>query len=164
MSELKAPDVSLLDRYMGQEVLPLYSTSVTVSGGEAGPGRASGRARSDDGELDLALRLPKKLGGKGGGTNPEQLFAAGYAACFHGAMVLVASRHKKHIPDDVEIKVEVTFGRDPGDGLFLLTAVVEVKLPSLDRTEAAALVAETETICPYAKMARQGITSSVVLV
>lgn len=163
MSELKAPPVSLLDKYVGQEVLPLYSTSVTVSGGEAGHGRASGRARSDDGELDLALRLPKKLGGKGGGTNPEQLFAAGYAACFHGALVLVASKRKMQVPDDVEIKVEVTFGRDPEDGLFLLTAAVEVNLPSLDRAEAEALVAETEAICPYAKMARQGIASSVVL-
>jgi Ohr subfamily peroxiredoxin len=163
MSELKAPPISLLDKYEGREVLPLYSTCVTVSGGEAGHGRASGRARSDDGELDLALRLPTKLGGKGGGTNPEQLFAAGYAACFHGAMVLVAAKRKIRLPDDVEIKVDVTFGRDPEDGLFLLTATVLVNLPSLDRAEAQALVAETEATCPYAKMVRQGITSSVVL-
>jgi lipoyl-dependent peroxiredoxin len=163
MSQLKTPPVSLLDRYEGEDVLPLYTTSVTVSGGEAGHGRASGRVRSDDGELDLALRLPKQLGGKGGGTNPEQLFAAGFAACFHGAMVLVAARRKLPLPDDFQIQVRVTFGRDPDDGLFLLLAHVEVALPSLDRVQAEALIAETEATCPYSKMARQGISSTLTL-
>lgn len=82
MTELKPPPVSLLDRYEGADVLPLYTTSVNVTGGEAHHGRASGIARSDDGALDLHLRLPRALGGPGGGTNPEQLLAAGYAACF----------------------------------------------------------------------------------
>jgi lipoyl-dependent peroxiredoxin len=164
MSQLNVPPVSLLDRYEGEDVLPLYTTSVTVSGGEAGHGRASGRARSDDGELDLALRLPKQLGGKGGGTNPEQLFAAGFAACFHGAMVLVATRRKLRLPDDFHIQVRVTFGRDPDDGLFLLLAHVEVALPSLDREQAEALIAETQATCPYSKMARQGISSTLTLV
>ncbi len=161
MSQLTAPPVSLLDIYTGDQILPLYSTSVTVSGGEAGHGRASGHARSEDGALDLALRLPKQLGGPGGGTNPEQLFAAGYAACFHGAMVLVAAKRKVKLPTDLHVKVDVTFGRDPEDGLFLLTARVDVGLPSLNSAEADALIAETEATCPYAKMTRQGIAATV---
>lgn len=164
MSQLTAPPVSLLDVYKGDEILPLYATSVTVSGGEAGHGRASGHARSDDGALDLALRLPKQLGGPGGGTNPEQLFAAGYASCFHGAMVLVATKRKIKLPPDFHINVAVSFGRDPEDGLFLLTAMVKVGLPSLDSAEADALIAETEATCPYAKMARQGISCTVTRV
>jgi lipoyl-dependent peroxiredoxin len=161
MSQVSAPPVFLLDAYRGDGILPLYSTSVTVTGGEAGHGRASGHARSDDGDLDLSLRLPKQLGGKGGGTNPEQLFAAGYAACFHGAMVLISTKRKIKLPADFHIKVDVTFGRDPEDGLFLLTASVEVGLPSLDGAEAEALIAETEATCPYSKMARQGIAVTV---
>jgi lipoyl-dependent peroxiredoxin len=161
MSEVSARPVLLLDVYKGDEILPLYSTSVTVSGGEAGHGRASGHARSEDGDLDLSLRLPKQLGGKGGGTNPEQLFAAGYAACFHGAMVFIATKRNIKLPADLHIKVNVTFGRDPADGLFLLTASIEVGLPSLDGAAAEALIAETEATCPYSKMARQGIAHTV---
>jgi len=161
MTKLNAPSVSPLDVYEGVGDLPLYSTSVTVSGGEARHARASGRALSDDGELDVQLRLPRPLGGTGGGTNPEQLFAAGYGACFHGAMSLVAAKRRMKLPPDIEIRVEVTFGRDPEDGLFLLTAELEVSLPTLDAAEASALIEETEKICPYAKMARQGIQSSI---
>jgi lipoyl-dependent peroxiredoxin len=161
MSEVSARPVLLLDVYKGDEILPLYSTSVTVSGGEAGHGRASGHARSEDGDLDLSLRLPKQLGGKGGGTNPEQLFAAGYAACFHGAMVFIATKRNIKLPADLHIKVNVTFGRDPEDGLFLLTASIEVGLPSLDGAAAEALIAETEATCPYSKMARKGIPHTV---
>jgi Ohr subfamily peroxiredoxin len=139
----------------------LYSTSVTVSGGEVRHARASGRAISDDGELDVVLRLPKPLGGNGGGTNPEQLFAAGYGACFHGAMTLAAAKRKLKLPPDLQITVKITFGRDPEDGLFLLTAEVEVSLPTLAASDADALIVETEKICPYAKMARRGISSSV---
>jgi lipoyl-dependent peroxiredoxin len=76
MSELKAPSASLLEKYVGSEILPLYTARVTVTGGQVQHGRASGRAISDDGHLDVSLRLPKELGGPGGGTNPEQLFAA----------------------------------------------------------------------------------------
>lgn len=161
MSQLSAPPVSLLDPYTGNEVLPLYSTSVTVTGGEAGHARASGRACSDDGALNLDLRLPKELGGPGGATNPEQLFAAGYAACFHGAMVLVAAKRRVKLPAEFHIKVDVTFGRDPDDGLFLLTASIKVELGLLNSDEANALITETEAICPYAKMARQGIATTI---
>jgi hypothetical protein len=74
MTTLRPPPLTLLDKYHGQDTLPLYSTTVTVTGGGTGHGRASGIARSDDGQLAVDLRLPKELGGPGGGTNPEQLF------------------------------------------------------------------------------------------
>ena len=89
MSPLKPPPASLLERYRGEHFLPLYTTTVAVTGGESGHGRASGVARSDDGRLEIALRLPEELGGPGSGTNPEQLFAAAYGACFHGALHLL---------------------------------------------------------------------------
>lgn len=164
MTQLTAPPVSLLDMYKGEAVLPLYTTEVTVTGGEAKHARSSGRAVSDDGALDLALRLPKALGGPGGASNPEQLFAAGYGACFHGALTLVAMKRKVHLPSDLSIKVAVTFGRDPSDGLFLLEADIQVALPGVSPANAASLIEETEKICPYAKMTRQGIAAKVRIV
>jgi len=161
-AELQPPPVSLLDPYTGDAVLPLYTTAVTVTGGEAGHGRASGRAVSDDGYLDVHLRLPEGLGGPGGGTNPEQLFAAGYAACFHGAWNLIA-RQQKIDAGRVEVTTRVTFGRDPADGRYLLTADLEVHAPDMDREQAERLTREAELACPYAKMARQGIAGSVRL-
>ncbi|MDQ0570565.1 osmotically inducible protein OsmC [Variovorax paradoxus] len=159
---LQAPPVALLDKYKGQEFEGIYSTAVTVSGGEAEHGRASGVARSDDGNLNLELRLPAALGGEGGGTNPEQLFAAAYAACFHGALNLLAA--KKKIPvHDATVQVSVAFGRDPVDGLFMLTADVRIDLPGVEKSVAEELVRSTERFCPYAKMARNGITSIVAL-
>jgi organic hydroperoxide reductase OsmC/OhrA len=81
-----------LDKHSEQETQILYSTTVTVKGGNAGHRRASGIASSEDGQLAVELRLPKALGAPGDGTNPEQLFVAGYAACFHGAPSLLAAR------------------------------------------------------------------------
>lgn len=162
MTELKPPPVSLLDKHLGTDFLPLYTATVRVSGGESRHGRASGVARSDDGILDLQLRMPEQLGGPGGGTNPEQLFAAGYAACFHGALSLLATRADVTIPD-AEVVASVTFGRDPVDGLFTLTADIRIRLPGVDRVIAEELVRNTERICPYAKMARTGIECVVSL-
>lgn len=156
------PPLSFLDRYSGDAFQPLYTATVAVTGGEAKHGRASGTARSHDGELDLALRLPTELGGPGGGTNPEQLFAAGFAACFHGALSLLAAREHVEIPD-AEVTAQVTFGRDPMDGLFTLAATVRISLPGVERRVAATLVRNTERLCPYAKMARQGIECIVYL-
>jgi organic hydroperoxide reductase OsmC/OhrA len=118
---LRPPPLTLLDKYYGQETQTLYLTTVTVTGGEAGHGRASGVARSDDGQLSVDLRLPKALGGPGGGTSPEQLFAAGYAACFHGALSLLAAPAAIPSPG-ASVDVTGVFGRDPMDGLFVLTA------------------------------------------
>lgn len=162
MAPLQPPPPSLLDKYHGEDAQPLYTGRVRVTGGEAAHGRASGIARSDDGALDVHLRLPVALGGPGGGTNPEQLLAASYAACFHGALTLLAGRSGV-VLDDASVAAAVTFARDPIDGRFLLSADVRVNLPGIERKLAAELVRNTERICPYAKMFRQGIDHVVAL-
>lgn len=162
MRRLRRPPTSLLDKFHGNEVQELYTGKVVVTGGEAAHGRASGIVRSEGGELELHLRLPRELGGEGGGTNPEQLLAAGYAACFHGALSLLAARRGLDIPD-VTVTAAVTFGRDPIDGLFLLTSEIRVAIPGVDRALAEELLRNTERNCPYTKMFRQGIESVVTL-
>jgi Ohr subfamily peroxiredoxin len=162
MSPLQPPSVNILDKYYGEEALTLYNGRVRVMGGEAAHGRASGVVKSDDGALDVNLRLPIELGGPGGGSNPEQLLAAGYAACFHGALTLLASRAGVELTD-LAVDAAVTFARDPMDGLFLLSADIRVSLPGLDRTLAAKLVRNTERLCPYAKMFRHGIDHVVAV-
>ncbi|SEJ75450.1 peroxiredoxin, Ohr subfamily [Paraburkholderia diazotrophica] len=133
-----------------------------MTGGDACHGRASGIVRSDDGNVAIELRLPEALGGPGGGANPEQLFAAAYAACFHGALSLLATRAGVRTADaSVEVKVE--FGRDPVDGLFRLAAHTRIRLPGVERALAEQLVRDTERFCPYTKMARQGIENVVAL-
>ncbi|AXF25357.1 peroxiredoxin [Burkholderia pyrrocinia] len=159
---LKPPPLTLLDKYRGREFAALYTTTVTVSGGKSRHGRASGVAQSDDGCLILDLRLPTELGGPGGGTNPEQLFAAGYAACFHGALSLLAQRKQIDI-GETTVSVEVSFGRDPVDGGYALIANVTIRMPGVDRHVAEVLVRDTERLCPYTKMARQGIFSVIAV-
>ena len=95
MIALNAPSASLLVPYQGAEILPLYTTTVAVSGGEARPTRNLGRAVSDDGHLDLVLTQPTELGGDGCGTNAQQLFAAGFASCFQGTMAIVAGSRRQ---------------------------------------------------------------------
>lgn len=159
---VKPPPLTLLDKYRGREFAALYTAKVTVAGGASGHGRASGVARSDDGSLVLDLRLPAELGGPGGGTNPEQLLAAGYAACFHGALSLLAQRERIAVRD-ATVAVEVSFGRDPVDGGYALVANVTIRMPGVDRQIAERLVRDTERLCPYSKMARQGICSVVAV-
>lgn len=162
MEPLQPPPVSLLDKYEGHDVQTLYSTTVTVTGGDAGHGRVSGVARSDDGNLELDLRMPQALGGPGGGTNPEQLFAAGYAACFHGALILLAARAGIAV-EGASVSVTIEFGRDPMDGLFVLTAHTRVQMRGIERAAAEELVRNTERFCPYTKMTRKGIVNIVSL-
>lgn len=161
--KLQAPSRSLLDRYRGRDFQPLYTTTVTVSGGETGHGRASGVARSDDGNLAVDLRLPAEFGGPGNGTNPEQLFAAGFAACFHGALNLLGKRAEMEAPDTA-VEVQVSFGRDPMDGGFALLVDVRVRMPGVDRSLAEEMVRTAERLCPYAKMARQGTVNIMTVV
>ncbi|MGH8781293.1 Ohr family peroxiredoxin [Paraburkholderia sp.] len=163
MTLLHPPPLALLDSYRGRDSKTLYSTTVTVTGGDAGHGRASGVARSDDGELAIDLRMPAAMDGPGGGTNPEQLFAAGYAACFHGALCLLAARLGIAV-HGASVEVTVDFGRDPMDGLFMLTARTCIRMPGVERAVAEELVRHTERFCPYTKMARRGIENVVVLV
>ncbi|HEY4144519.1 Ohr family peroxiredoxin [Pinirhizobacter sp.] len=162
MTTVRPAATSLLDKYHGADFHPLYTAVVHVNGGETRHGRASGIARSDDGQLDVMLRMPSELGGNGDGTNPEQLFAACCAACFHGALSLLAKRAKVPIPD-ARVTASVTFGRDPVDGLFTLVADIRICLPGVERAIAEELVRNTERICPYTKMARGGIECIVSL-
>lgn len=106
--------------------------------------------------------MPAELGGPGGGTNPEQLFAAGYAACFHGALSLLAQRARVDIRETT-VTVEVSFGRDPVDGGYALVANVTVRMPGVELPVAEGLVRDTERLCPYTKMARQGICGFIAV-
>jgi Ohr subfamily peroxiredoxin len=141
----------------------IYVASVSVTGGSAVHGRVCGLARSDDGQLELELRMPPEPGEISGGTNPEQLFAAGYAACFHGSLMLLAAQHGVSA-EGTEVAVTVRFDHDPADGLSMLAARVRVRMPGVPQTTAAELVRNAERICPYTKMARQGIESIVILI
>lgn len=126
----------------------LYTASVTTSGGR------NGHAKSSDGVLDLELSRPKEMGGEGGtGTNPEQLFAAGYSACFEGALRLVAGRQNKDV-GDASITANVDFGKTE-DGGFGLGVELIGRLPDLPREEAQALMEEAHEVCPYSR-ATQG--------
>ncbi|TYB64875.1 Ohr family peroxiredoxin [Nonomuraea sp. PA05] len=141
---------------------PLYVTRVAVTGGSSAHARATGRARSADGALALELRMPEELGGDNLGPNPEQLFAAGYAACFQGALSMLARQHLLD-PAPIIVEATVTFGRDPADGGYQLRADLAVTWPGVDRDTATPLLAQATALCPYAKMARQGIPATINL-
>ncbi len=122
---------------------------------EATGGR-DGRAISSDGVLDVALTTPKELGGAGGeGTNPEQLFAAGYSACFLGAMKFVAGRDKLAIPKDASIEGVVGIGAIP-DG-FGIEVELRISLPGMDQQQAQTLIERAHIVCPYSNATRGNI-------
>jgi lipoyl-dependent peroxiredoxin len=129
----------------------LYTAKAHVTGG-----RAEGHGRSDDGALEVDLRIPVEMGGPGGGTNPEELFAVGYAACFEGALGVVARRAKAD-PGDVAIDSEVSLSPD-GKGGFLLSAALNVTLPGIAETDTAVeLVKAAHQVCPYSNATRGNI-------
>ncbi|MEU5876452.1 Ohr family peroxiredoxin [Spirillospora sp. NPDC047279] len=146
----------------GARFTPIYTARVTVSGGDSAHGRATGRARSADGSLDLDLRTPYELGGDATGPNPEQLFATGFAACLHGALSLVA-RQQALDPAPITVEATVALGRDPADGGYLLQADLVVNWPGVGRDIAERLLARATGLCPYSKMTRQGIPSTITL-
>jgi Ohr subfamily peroxiredoxin len=127
-------------------------------------GGRDGRAASSDGRLDFQLSIPKEMGGPGGeGTNPEQLFAVGYAACFHSALKLVAG--KEHLDVSASaISVRIGIGKDDADGGFGLRAEIVGELPGMAADEARSLMDKAHTVCPYSKATRSNIevTLSVV--
>ncbi|MDY7087035.1 MAG: organic hydroperoxide resistance protein [Actinomycetota bacterium] len=131
----------------------LYTASATASG----DGR-NGHVRSSDGVLDLDLAVPKEMGGPGGAlSNPEQLFAAGYAACFHGALKLVA-RNQKVTLTDTAITVDVSIGaKADGTPGFQLAATIEAELAGVDDTTALALLEAAHQVCPYSNATRGNI-------
>jgi len=119
-------------------------------------GRDEGHAASSDGALDVQLTRPRELGGPGGtGTNPEQLFAAGYSACFLSAMKFVARRDKIAIPADASVESTIGIGAIPSG--FGIEAELRVSLPGLPRSEAEALVEKAHIVCPYSNATRGNI-------
>ena len=127
-----------------------YTAKATATGGR------EGTAKSDDGRLDVALSTPKGLGGDDGqGTNPEQLFAAGYAACFIGALKLVAGQAKVKLPADTHINSEVSIC--PIEGGFGIAVKLAVSVGDLDKDTALALVNKAHEVCPYSNATRGNI-------
>ena len=129
----------------------LYTASATATGDGRG-----GHTRSSDGVLDLDLAVPKEMGGPGGNlSNPEQLFAAGYAACFHSAVKLVAAKQKITLTDTA-ITVDVGIGPN-GNGGFGLTVAIEAELPGLDEATAQGLIEAPHQVCPYSNATRGNV-------
>jgi Ohr subfamily peroxiredoxin len=135
---------------MASYIKTLYTTTAVATG----DGR-NGHVSSLDGHLDTPVRTPKELGGTGEATNPEQLFAAGYAACFHSALKLVAAKSGADTSDS-EVVADVSLGALQSGG-FGLAAQIEVSLPALDRETAEALVAQAHQVCPYSNATRGNI-------
>jgi Ohr subfamily peroxiredoxin len=134
----------------------LYEAHASATGGR------DGRVTTDDGVLDLRLSMPQSLGGAGGqGTNPEQLFAAGYAACFDSALNHVARQQKRKLEGT---RVDATVGIGPNDrGGFALAVRLEVTVPGLPREEAQALVAQAHAVCPYSNAVRGNVDVELIL-
>jgi Ohr subfamily peroxiredoxin len=133
------------------EMGALYSTKVTAVGGR------NGTVRSEDGLLDLQLAMPAALGGKGGATNPEQLFAAGYAACFGNAVIHVTrAKADKVKDDDIEVVGDVGLASN-GKGGFNLTVTLDVSIRGLDQAAAEQVVAAAHEVCPYSNAIKGNI-------
>lgn len=132
----------------------LYTATATSTSGR------DGRSKTDDGVLDLAVATPKALGGSGAGTNPEQLFAAGYSACFGSAAAHVA-RMQKINPGPISVTAKVTLG-SVGQA-YGLAVVLEVSIPDLPRDQAEALVKKAHEVCPYSNATRGNIEVDVRL-
>jgi lipoyl-dependent peroxiredoxin len=133
----------------------LYKANATATGGR------DGHAVSSDGLLNVKLAPPKELGGMGGATNPEQLFAAGYSACFMGAMKHVAGMKKLTIPADASVNATVGIGQIPAG--FGIEAQLVVSLPGMDRAAAQDLIDTAHQVCPYSNATRGNIEVSVTL-
>ena len=128
----------------------LYTAEAHVTGG-----RVAGHGRTPDGVLEVDLRTPSEMGGEGGGTNPEQLFAVGYAACFEGALAVVARRQKLEVGDvEIDSKVMLVAGEDR---VFTIAAELDVTLPSVEGEDAVELVRAAHGVCPYSNATRGNI-------
>lgn len=134
-----------------------YTAKATATGGREGV------VKSDDGRLDVSLSTPKGLGGDDGqGTNPEQLFAAGYAACFIGALKFVAGQQKLSLPSSTHINSEVSIGGiENGFGIAVKLAI---SLGDMDKTQAQALVEKAHQVCPYSNATRGNIDVELAII
>lgn len=130
----------------------IYTAHATSTGGR------TGTSATDDGRLSVTLDTPKEMGGNGGpGTNPEQLFAAGYSACFLGAIKAVARGEKIKVPDETSINAAVSFGENANGIGFGIAVALEVTIPGMDRDAALALVEKAHQVCPYSNATRGNI-------
>lgn len=135
---------------------------VYTAEGSATGGR-EGRAITGDGRVDVKLALPKEMGGNGDGTNPEQMFAAGYSACFLGAVKFVAGKSKITISPDAKVSAKVGIGpRDDGTGFGLAVELI-VSLPGVDKATAEKLVADADIVCPYSHAIRGNIPKTLTV-
>ena len=128
----------------------LYSTTARATGGR------DGKAATNDGSFSVVLGTPKELGGNGQGNNPEQLFAAGYSACFLGAMKHVAGQEKIQVPADTTVTATVGIG-PRSEGGFGLDIGLDVSLPGMDRAHAEQLVEKAHQVCPYSNATRNNV-------
>jgi lipoyl-dependent peroxiredoxin len=130
----------------------IYTAHAVATGGR------EGTATTDDGKLSLKLDTPIEMGGKGDGTNPEQMFAVGYAACFIGALKFVAKAQKIPLPGTTSINADVSFGtRLDGAKGFNIEVVMAITIPDMDRDQAEALVNEAHQVCPYSNATRGNV-------
>jgi Ohr subfamily peroxiredoxin len=128
----------------------VYTAEAHVTGG-----RAQGHGRTSGGELEVDLRLPTEMGGEGGATNPEQLFAVGWAACFEGAIGVVGQRRKAEVGDvGIDSKVSLITAEDRSYGI---AAELHVSLPSVEDSEAIEIVREAHQVCPYSNATRGNV-------
>lgn len=134
----------------------IYTARATASG----DGR-NGHVASDDGLLDTDVRIPRQMGGAGGATNPEQLFAAGYAACFHSALKFVGGAEKADLTGS-QVSASVSIGNGPGGG-FGLAVELEVHAPALDHDTARTLVEKAHQVCPYSNATRGNVDVSLAV-
>jgi len=131
---------------------PLYTANASARGGREGV------ANSSDGRLEVRLATPKELGGAGGdGTNPEQLFAAGYSACFLGALKFVAAQDKVALPADASVDASVGIGKRADGGGFGLAVELKANLPGISREQAEDLVRKADVVCPYSHAIRGNV-------
>lgn len=136
----------------------LYTTEATATGGR------DGHAATRDGTFDVTLATPKELGGAGGkGNNPEQLFAAGYSACFIGAMKFVASQGGPKVPADTSVTATVGIG-PRSEGGFGIEVALKIALPGLAHEEAEALVHKAHQVCPYSNATRNNVDVKLTVV
>ena len=136
----------------------IYKTSATATGGR------DGSAKSDDGSVDVRLVVPKEMGGPGGvGANPEKLFAAGYSACFLGAMKAVSSGVGVKVPADATVTAAIGFG-PRSEGGYGITAELAISLPGVEREAAERLVQAAHEVCPYSNATRGNVNVGLVVV
>jgi Ohr subfamily peroxiredoxin len=129
----------------------IYKTSATATGGR------DGSAKSDDGSVDVKLVIPKEMGGPGGvGANPEKLFAAGYSACFLGAMKAVSGKQGVKVPADATVTATIGFG-PRAEGGFGITADLLVDLPGVEKGDAERLMHAAHEVCPYSNATRGNV-------